>query len=123
MRYIVIKKENSSPEIVIWAKSQYRDSKNRECSHRDYLRNNHIPFEKVLSIGNVSYDPKTGKSNVEALPWDGPEKKDDPSLIQKAVVEFYKGHPELASEIQENWNQYQAWLKQREELLAGLRRG
>ena len=121
MRFVVVKKEDSAPEVVIWTKSQHqvpvRQGITRECSHRDYLRNNKIPFEKALSIGNVSYNPVTGQSNVEILPWDAPDKKDDAFLIQKAVVSFYKGHPELKNEIQEDWNAYVAWLKRREELL------
>jgi len=121
MRYLVIKKENSSPEVIIWTKSQHqvpvKQGITRECSHRDYLRKNNIPFENALSIGNVSYNPTTGQSNVEVLPWDGPERNDDTFLIQKATVAFYKAHPELSGEIQEDWNAYIAWVKRREELL------
>ena len=121
MRYLVVKKENSSPEVIIWTKNQHqvpvKQGITRECSHRDYLRAHNIPFENALAIGNVGYDPKTGKTNVEVLPWDAPEKNEDPVLIQKAVVSFYKSHPELKDEIQSDWNQYLAWLKRREELL------
>ena len=121
VRYLVIKKENSSPEVIIWTKSQHRipvkHRETRECSHRDYLRNNNIPFEKVLSVGDVRYNLQTGETKVMALPWDHPEKNDDICLIQKATISFYKASPELAAEIQTDWNEYQAWLKCREELL------
>ena len=121
VRYVVIKKEDSSLKVVIWTKSQHRipvkHRGTRECSHRDYLRNNNIPFEKVLSIGDVRYDPQTGKTEVMTLPWDGPEKNDDILLVQKASVSFYKSYPELAPEIQTDWNDYLAFLKLREEVL------
>ncbi|MBO7483566.1 MAG: hypothetical protein J6T55_00365 [Alphaproteobacteria bacterium] len=121
MRYLVVKQENSSPEVIIWTKSQHqvpvKQGITRECSHRDYLRAHKIPFENALAIGNVAYDPRSGKSNVEVLPWDAPEKHEDTLLVQKAAVSFYKAHPELKDEIQSDWNQYVAWLKRREELL------
>ena len=91
MRYLVIQKENSAPEVAVWTKSQYRDSKNRECSHRDYLRNNNIAFEDAVSIGSVYYNPSSGQS--------------------------VKANPELRDEIQSDWNEFQAWEKRRQELL------
>ncbi len=121
MRYLVIKKEDSCPEVIIWTKSQHRiqvkHRGTRECSHRDYLRNNNIPFEKVLSVGDVRYDPQTGKTEVMTLPWDGPEQNDDILLIRKATISFYRSCPALAPEIQADWNDYLAFLKLREEVL------
>ncbi len=119
MRYVTLSK-NGSFDVVVWAKSQFRDAKNRECSHRDYLRNNQIPFENAVSIGEVHYNPKTGESNIQALPWDNIQKNDDPFLVQKAVVSFYKQHPELKDEIQADWDQYQAWLKRSKEILGRI---
>ena len=121
MRFVVVKKDNSAPEVVVWPKSQYqvtiRQGVTRQCSHREYLDNNNIPYENAISVGNVSYNPATGQSNVEFLPWNSPDKKDDAFLIQKATVSFYKNHPELKNEIQEDWNAYVEWLRRREELL------
>lgn len=117
MRYLVIQKENSAPEVAIWTKSQYRDSKNRECSYRDYLRNNNIAFEDAVSIGSVYYNPSSGQSKVQFLPWDGPKHHDDAGIVSQAVRSFAKANPELRDEIQSDWNEYQAWEKRRQELL------
>ena len=117
MRYVVIQKENSNPEVVIWTKSQYRDSKNHECSHRDYLRNNNIAFEDAVSVGTVYYNPSSGQADVQFLPWDGPKHHDDAKIVSQSVRAFTKENPDLRTEIQEDWNQYQAWLKRQKEFL------
>ena len=117
MRYVVIQKENTLPQVVIWTKSQYRDAKNRECSHRDYLRNNNIAFEDTISIGSVYYNPSSGQADVQFLPWDSTKHHDDAKVVATSVRSFSKAHPELREEIQADWNEYRAWLKKREELL------
>ena len=124
MRFVVVKKEDSAPEVIIWTKSQYqvtvKQGITRQCSHREYLDNNNIPYENVISVGNVSYNPASGQSNVDFLSWDSPDKKDDASLIQRATISFYKNHPELQNEIQKDWNAYVSWLKKSQEILASL---
>ena len=50
MRYIVSESQGQI-HTAVWGKSQFRDHKRRECSHRDYLRNNGIAFEDVLAVG------------------------------------------------------------------------
>ena len=117
MRYVVVQKEDTLPQVIIWPKSQHRDSKNRECSHRDYLRNNNIPFEDAISIGTVYYNPSSGQADVQVLPWDSPNQNDDTKAVMTSVRAFCKAHPELRDEIQADWNEYRAWLKRREELL------
>lgn len=124
MRYIVSKKENSSPTIAIWPKSLHRivqkNNQDRECSHRDYLRNNNIPFTDVSSLGLVYCDPQTKQMEVSVLPWDTPAPSEDAFLVQKKVLSFLKEHPELKKEIQEDWDQYQAWVKKSQEMSASL---
>ena len=123
MRYAVIKKENSPRDVVVWAKSQHRiivknPGITRECSHRDYLRENNIPFENVTSIGMVYYNPKTEAMEVSVLPWDTPAPEEDDFLVRKATVDFCKQHMDLVDEIQADWNEYKAWQKRVQELMA-----
>ena len=126
MRYLVIEKENSSPEVVIWTKSQYRipyrKNTTRECSHRDYLSKNNISYEDAISIGCVYYDSATGQSEVQVLPWDSPKKHDDIPLIQREVVRFHKQNPELADEIKKDWQEFQIWKEKSMASLAWLNR-
>ena len=123
MRYVVVKNENASREIAIWTKSQHRVMvKNpgitRECSHRDYLRKNNIPFENVTSIGLVYYNPKTDQMEVSVLPWDTPAPEEDDFLIRKATVDFCKKNTDLTDEILADWNEYKAWQKRAQESMA-----
>jgi len=121
MRYLVIKKENAPSDVVIWTKSQYQVpvklGVTRECSHRDYLRKNNIPFEDVSSVGMIYRDLNSGRTEVSVLPWDTPAPEGDTVLVKSALKNFIQEHSELKSDIQYDWNEYQAWIKRREELL------
>jgi len=122
MRYVVIKKENSSPQAVIWTKSQHaieiKPNITRECSHRDYLRKNNIPFTDVSSIGMVYCDPQTGKQEISVLPWDTPAPEEDSALVQNEATSFCENNPDLKNEIQADWNEYKAWQKKAMEFAA-----
>ena len=121
MRYIVARNENNELVIAIWAKSQNRDSKGRECSHRDYLRNHNLSFEKTLAIGDVHFNLSTKEKAIVALPWDGPEipgNKEKSLLRIKANAYLQTYAQELSEEIQADWNSYQVYVERQKRFLA-----
>jgi len=123
MRYVVVKGKDSDSFVHIWTKSQHpvpvKLGITRECSHRDYLRQNNIPFTDVSSIGMIYYDPATGKREVSPLPWDTPAPEKDTALILEELSSFLKKYPDLKDEIQADWNEYQAWIRRSREFSAG----
>ena len=123
MRYLVIKNEDSTRSVHIWTKSQHQISVKkgitRECSHRDYLRNNAIPFSNVSSIGMIYCDPQSGKREISVLPWDIPAPEEDSILVLKEAVSFCKENPDLKDEIQSDWYEYQTWLQKAKEFAVG----
>ena len=122
MRYVVINKEDSSKDVYIWSKSQHqvpiKQGITRECSHRDFLRAKGIPFEKVSSIGMIYCNPKTNQKEVSVLSWSNPAPEEDSLLVQKELDIFCQKYPDLKNEMQADWNEYQAWKKRSQELLA-----
>ena len=114
MRYLIIKKEKASPEIIIWTKSQYPVEINlgvtRECTHGDYMIQNRIPRTDIASAGWTYHDIKTGRTEVSVLPWDIPTSKEDISSIKAATKAFVKNHPDLMSDVQYEWNEH-LWQK------------
>lgn len=121
MRYILARNDNNELMATIWAKSQFRDAKGRECSHRDYLRNNNIPFDKTLGIGDIHMNVKTGEKIVCPLPWDGPEAPNEEakSFLKIKANEYLKTYAkELAEEIQSDWNNYQVYMERQKQFLA-----
>ena len=121
MRYLVLKKENASPEVVVWSKSQYPIEVNlgitRECTHRDYIKKNNISPSDVSSLGMVYHDVRRGDTRISVLPWDTPAPKGDILRVRRAAFSFIKKNPDLLPDVQYEWNEY-LWLKRQE----GLRR-
>ena len=122
MRYVVVKNEDSTRSVHIWVKSQHqipiKQGITRECSHRDYLRKNNIPFSNVSSIGMIYYDPQSGNQEISVLPWDTPAPDEDSILVKKQAISFCKNNPDLKNEIQSDWREYQAWLQKVKEFTA-----
>ena len=123
MRYVVVKNENSTHSVHIWTKSQHQVPVKlgitRECSHRDYLRKNNIPFTDVSSVGMVYCDPQSGKQEISVLPWDTPAPEEDSALVLKKAASFCKENPDLKNEVQSDWYEYQSWLQKAKEFAAG----
>lgn len=122
MRYVVVKNKDSTLSVHIWPKSQHqvpvKQGITRECSHRDYLRKNNISFSDVSSIGMIYCDPQSGKQEISVLPWDTPAPEGDSILVKKQALSFCKNNPDLKSEIQSDWNEYQNWLQRAKEFAA-----
>ncbi len=121
MRYLVVKKGNASPEVIVWTRSQYPVEVSlgitRECTHHDYMKRHNISLSDISSVGTVCCNVQTQRAEVSVLPWDIPAPKGDRLRVAKAAVAFVKKHPELLSDVQYEWNEY-LWLK-RQEKLAG----
>lgn len=114
MRYFVLRKKETSPEVVVWTRSQYPVEVSlgitRECTHHDYWKKHNISPADVSSVGTVCYDIRSGRTEVSALPWDTPAPKGEKLLVRKAAVFFVKNHPELMPDVQYEWNEH-LWLK------------
>ena len=123
MRYLVIKKENSSREAIVWTKSQHaieiKPNITRECSHRDYLRKNNIPYSDVSSVGMIYCNPQTGEQEISVLPWETPAPEEDSKLVQEQAASFCKNNSDIQNEIQADWNQYKDWQRRAMEFAAG----
>jgi len=123
MRYIVSESQGQI-HIAVWSKSQFRDDKGRECSHRDYLRNNGIAFEDVLSVGDVHFDPKTGRATFAELPWDGPKPMTPAAqeALSAAAAAYFDTHKkDLGAEITADWSAFQAYQERQRQFLASQR--
>lgn len=123
MRYIVSESQGQI-HTAVWGKSQFRDDKGRECSHRDYLRNNGIAFEDVLAVGDVHFDPKTGRAIFAELPWDGPKPMTEAAkeALSAAATTYFDAHKtDPDAEIAADWTAFQAYQERQRQFLASQR--